>query len=473
MHKFIAVVSFLLAFFFTFTSKAEYVYDIYGLSNSYLQNNAKTGLGLAMNDEWLFVGIPGFDKPAYYMPPWISFPAFTDAGAVDVYRKNESGEWDYFERILPLATVGSYAYFGSSIDISGNKVIIGAPGANSNRGFASVYIFNGVTWSLSYTFNPGTQNEGDKFGFSVAIDGNCIAIGSPGKDKIDYSTLPDETLYADFGGVYNYYHNGSSYINLGVVTFSNFARGDGQLGYSVDVNDALIEYEHGCRVAAGAPYAKSTANETQYGALLVYKKRTDASYYEEGTYTGETENSELGYSVSMSCVKFAYYNTSQFQWYIYSNCVLLSGAPGMPIVSLDQGGVYSFAITPLAPALPARHHLSFTDTIAPVDLPAGARLGESISLNWVGPSLYPYKAIVGAPNYNGNGAVFIYDTPNVVGQIFPSNILLSPNPQSNSKFGLAVTSDQENMTITGCASSPYWDAMSLYNIGKAYMIEEI
>jgi hypothetical protein len=72
-------------------------------------------------------------------------------------------------------------FFGSSVAIDGDKVLIGARGDNTfgdNSGAA--FLFDAVSGNLIQSFfapNPGNNNN---FGFSVAISGNNLLIGAPG-----------------------------------------------------------------------------------------------------------------------------------------------------------------------------------------------------------------------------------------------------------------------------------------------------
>jgi len=65
--------------------------------------------------------------------------------------------------------------FGRSVSISGNNVLVGAPGA-TNAG--SAHLFDATTGSLLQTFNNPTPAAGDQFGFSVSISGDNVLVGA-------------------------------------------------------------------------------------------------------------------------------------------------------------------------------------------------------------------------------------------------------------------------------------------------------
>ncbi|RYD68650.1 MAG: hypothetical protein EOP83_00410 [Verrucomicrobiaceae bacterium] len=88
--------------------------------------------------------------------------------------------------------------FGTSVAVSGNTVVIGAPlessnatGVNGNgfnnyapsSGAAYVFVRNGETWSQQAYLKASNTGEGDGFGWSVAISGNAIVVGAYQEDS--------------------------------------------------------------------------------------------------------------------------------------------------------------------------------------------------------------------------------------------------------------------------------------------------
>ncbi len=77
-------------------------------------------------------------------------------------------------------------YFGFSVAISGTRVVVGASlddtGA-ANSGSAYVYDLNSVTPTMPVaTLNNPAPASGDAFGTSVAISGSRVVVGSPDRD---------------------------------------------------------------------------------------------------------------------------------------------------------------------------------------------------------------------------------------------------------------------------------------------------
>ena len=71
--------------------------------------------------------------------------------------------------------------FGSSVAISGNTVVVGAPNSNKRRGAAYVFVRPATGWAnmTEMAKLPAWHGADAKFGSSVAISGNTIAVGAP------------------------------------------------------------------------------------------------------------------------------------------------------------------------------------------------------------------------------------------------------------------------------------------------------
>jgi hypothetical protein len=77
--------------------------------------------------------------------------------------------------------------FGGALAIDGDRLIVGATGA-SGAGSAYVYDLNGPTPTVPVVLNNPNPVAGDAFGASVAISGERVVVGAPG---VDYGTEED------------------------------------------------------------------------------------------------------------------------------------------------------------------------------------------------------------------------------------------------------------------------------------------
>ena len=67
--------------------------------------------------------------------------------------------------------------------VSGNLVIVGASGDSTGAAQAgSVYVFDAATGNLLRTLNNPTPEASDYFGYSVALSGNLMIVGAYSDD---------------------------------------------------------------------------------------------------------------------------------------------------------------------------------------------------------------------------------------------------------------------------------------------------
>ena len=75
-------------------------------------------------------------------------------------------------------------FFGASVSASGNLVVIGSPGANSNLG--QVYLYNCANFAnciLQSRLVAINGTSTDQFGWQTAISGNLIVVGAAGRNS--------------------------------------------------------------------------------------------------------------------------------------------------------------------------------------------------------------------------------------------------------------------------------------------------
>ncbi len=163
--------------------------------------------------------------------------------------------------------------FGWSVDISGHTIIVGAPINSENNliEHGSAYIFtlkragNKDNWEEKAVLDPkedGRRN--DNFGYAVAIDGDYVAVGSPG---INSST----------GAVYVYKRSGGAWKQQQKIEAADGKNRD-NFGHFVDIfGEHLIVSAYLDDSKAGSAYifirngdrwrqqAKLTGNDTAKG----------------------------------------------------------------------------------------------------------------------------------------------------------------------------------------------------------------
>jgi drug/metabolite transporter superfamily protein YnfA len=136
------------------------------------------GESVALSGTWIIVGTPGDDTGGY------------DAGTVYVYNlASATPTWPVAMIHNPTNPVVGYRQFGKSVAISGTRVVVGAletDDAPDQAGNAYVYDLASATPTIPMAtlLNPSPSSD-DRFGFSVAIYGSRVVVGTPGDDTTD------------------------------------------------------------------------------------------------------------------------------------------------------------------------------------------------------------------------------------------------------------------------------------------------
>jgi FG-GAP repeat protein len=152
----------------------------------------------------------------------------TDSGSAYIFEKDASGDWQEITKLL-ASDGAEYDYFGSSVSLDGDTVLIGAYGDDIDDGIdngddfnvGSAYVFIETspgfwTQQVKLIVTGGVADE--EFGSSVSLSGDTALIGKP-KD----SSREDEA--------------GSAYI------FQREASGVWTEQAKLEASDALIEFD--------------------------------------------------------------------------------------------------------------------------------------------------------------------------------------------------------------------------------------
>ena len=198
---------------------------------------ASFGEAVAMSEDRAVVGVPRGDAGA------------TLPGVVHVYVRSGS-TWTLETTLAPSDLTGGER-FGTSVDIDGDRIIVGAPfdGPGIQRGSAYVFVRSGGTWTQEAKLAAPDGGNGLVFGSSVAISGDRAAAGSP--------------LYSDggsqIGSVYTFSRAGGAWAQTAKITLGSAAQEFDYFGTALDMS--------GDRLVVGAP-SNTTANP---GRAFVYQ----------------------------------------------------------------------------------------------------------------------------------------------------------------------------------------------------------
>lgn len=89
---------------------------------------------------------------------------------------------DHLFKLTPT-TGGTPFVFGNAVGVSGTTGIVGSTGESTNGSFSgAAYLYNLTTGQELFTLHPNDGDDFDVFGFGVAIDGAVAIIGAPQND---------------------------------------------------------------------------------------------------------------------------------------------------------------------------------------------------------------------------------------------------------------------------------------------------
>ena len=211
------------------------------------------------------------------------------AATVGAVRASDPG-WQVETTKLTPTDSAPAQRFGRATAASDDRILVGAPEDAENgtgAGAAYVYEFGGGAWSQQAKLLPANPNEFQRFGCSVALDGDIAVIGVPHDDEVHF----------DAGAAYVFSYDGAQWVQDAKLMASDGTYQD-QFGTSVAVRGGVI--------AVGAPLAD---RDTDYpypntGAAYVFR-HDDVTWIEEAKLVRPinpdhaSPGAELGAAVSI------------------------------------------------------------------------------------------------------------------------------------------------------------------------------
>lgn len=349
---------------------------------------AMTGsyLHAGINDVWAVIGARNDDHSA-----------LTAVGSARVYRMVNNA-FVHSATLIP-SDPASGDQFGYSVDMDGDRIIVGAIRADSptiaDTGAAYIFVRSGETWVQEAKFLASDGAANDSFGISVAISGDVAVVGA---------YFHDPPAGTNAGAVYIYRRSGGGVWSLEQkITPPDL--GPGMLfGQSVDAGPN--------RIIVGCPLDNDLG--TSSGSVYVY-------VFSGGVWV---QQQKLLASDGASGLRFG---TSVSMLYPYA------------IIGADQGG------TGTGKAYIVRDsagNWQLEAILAPPVPNNGARFGTSVALGlrlW-GPGYY---AVVGAfsydlPGANNAGSAFVYKRSTTTGQWDYLGHLAAPDASADDTLGFSV-----------------------------------
>ena len=174
------------------------------------------------------------------------------AGAAYVFVR-DGGSWSQ-QAYLKASNPGILDYFGFSVAISGDTIVVGAFGEDAGAeesGAAYVFVREGETWSEQAYLKANNPDSFDEFGIDVAVDGDTIVVGAfrEGSGSTGVNGPQDESAPAS-GAAYAFTRQDEVWTQQAFLKASNTGIGD-QFGTAVSVS--------GDTIVIGAPQEDSNS----------------------------------------------------------------------------------------------------------------------------------------------------------------------------------------------------------------------
>ncbi|MBL4659585.1 MAG: FG-GAP repeat protein [Alcanivoracaceae bacterium] len=274
------------------------------------------GYSVAISGNTIVVGVIGEDSDVTGINNGTNELA-ESSGAAYVFTR-DLGEWSQ-QAFLKASNTEEIDWFGYSVDIDDNTIVVGALHEDSNTTIingdeinnlapssGAVYVYTRTvdTWSQQAYLKPSNTGTGDRFGCSVAVSGNSLVIGAQfeASNATGVGGIETNNDAIESGAAYIFSLTVGIWSQDAYLKASNTGGGD-QFGYSVAVDNGSV--------MVGARYEDSNAvgvdgdgnNDliSNSGAGYVYKK--EAGTWSQHAYlkSFNTGNNDVfGFAVSVS-----------------------------------------------------------------------------------------------------------------------------------------------------------------------------
>lgn len=364
-------------------------------------------------------------------------------------------------------------FFGASVDLSGDTLVVGAfidssnaVGINQDRGGAvlagasgAVYVFRRTNsvWSQEAFIKASNTDQGDQFGWSVAISGNTLVVGANREGSAAAGIGGDQTGIDGFdglasGAVYVFERSASTWSQQAYVKASNSGRFD-SFGAAVELfNNTLVVSSVGeDSDALGLNGDEQNDLAQESGAVYVFIRNNTT--WSQQAYIKSDNAAASGFGISMSLFEntLAVGETNERAVYVYTgadaNWSKQSVVKGNPLVNERFGGSVDL----------------YRDTLV-----VGAMGDFSGASGINGDKTSNAKA--------SSGAVYMFARNN--SNWSEQAYIKASNPDTSDRFGNVVAVSEDTVAITASGESDdaigvglNEDAGSGFHVGAVYIFQ--
>lgn len=229
---------------YVFNAAGEFIRELVPRSTRERLRDDSYGRSVAASGNLVAIGAPRADDVGFF------------AGEVFLFNAANGAQ---LGKLVPTGTElnpPDASAFGSAVDVSANRIVVGAPGTFANEdagigGHGAIYLFDATTRGLIAKAIPPRVMPKDNVGHSVAIAGNTVVAGAPFDSVLAF--------HAGAAYVFNA-SNGRLRLKLTAAD----ASADDVFGFAVSTNGQIV--------AVGAPLDDDQGSSS--GSVYLFDART-------------------------------------------------------------------------------------------------------------------------------------------------------------------------------------------------------
>jgi hypothetical protein len=279
------------------------------------------GYSVAVSGDTVVVGAHGEDSNATGVNGNQGDNSATESGAAYVFVRSGT-TWSQ-QAYLKASNTGVEDNFGTSVAVSGDTVVVGAEGEDSNAtgingnrgdnsaaesGAAYVFVRSGTTWSQQAYLKASNTGADDAFGISVAVSGDTLVVGArfEARNATGVNGNQGDNSAPFSGAAYVFVRGGTTWRQQAYLKASNTGAGDDfgdDFGYRVAVSgDTVVVGAPGeASNATGVNGNQSNNSATFAGAAYVFVRSGTTWRQQAYLKASNTDaNDRFGYSVAVS-----------------------------------------------------------------------------------------------------------------------------------------------------------------------------
>ncbi|MCB1629368.1 MAG: hypothetical protein KDI48_16680, partial [Xanthomonadales bacterium] len=233
--------------------------------------------------------------------------AAAQAGAAYVFVRSGTS-WTQ-QAYLKAANAQAGDQFGASVAISGDTIVVGAIGEDSNSttinagqgdnsandaGAAYIFVRSGTTWTQQAYLKASNAGALDAFGWSVAIDGDTVLVGANGEDS-NSTTInagQSDNSAGSAGAAYVFSRSGTTWSQQAYLKAANAELGD-TFGQSVGVSGDTAVVSANSEDSNSTTINSGQANNSASGAGAAYVFVRSGSVWSQQAYL-KAFNADIG-----------------------------------------------------------------------------------------------------------------------------------------------------------------------------------